>query len=259
MTAQPRISVVVPVHQEAAILHSSVAELLEQLDDLNLPSEVLLVENGSRDQTWQLALDLAQADPRVRPLSMSRADYGSALRAGILEARGEFVICEEIDICDADFHARALGVLMAGEADLVVGSKSMRGAIDHRPWFRRSATRVYNGLLELTLGFSGTDTHGLKAFRRARLLDVLDACVVGYDVFASEFVIRAERAGLCVREIPVDIVEKRPPSIALTRRVPRVLLNLARLLLAVRCGLRLGGPSLSTIVRRPSADLGPER
>ena len=80
---------------------------------------------------------------------------------------------------------------------------------------RRVATRVINGMLRVAVGFKGTDTHGLKAFRRDALLDVVRACVSDRDVFASEMVIRAYRAGLNVAEIPVRVVEKRPPSINL--------------------------------------------
>ena len=78
------------------------------------------------------------------------------------------MICEEIDLCDADFHRRALGLLEHGDADMVVGSKAMKGASDERPLFRRAATRVINGMLRVALDFRGTDTHGLKAFHRDR-------------------------------------------------------------------------------------------
>ena len=121
---------------------------------------------------------------------------------------------------------------------MVVGSKAMRGAHDTRPLRRRVATRVYNRVLRLALGFRGTDTHGLKAFVRKPLLPVARECVVEKDVFASEFVIRAYRAGLRVREIPVRVLEKRTPSINLVRRVPNVLKNLGRLMVAIH-----GSPS----------------
>jgi hypothetical protein len=93
---------------------------------------------------------------------------------------------------------------------------------------------VINGLLRLSLGFRGTDTHGLKAFRRTALIDVARACIVDKDLFASEFVIRAERAGVRIQEIPVRIKEKRPPSTHLFRRVPNVLNNLVKLVVAIR-------------------------
>jgi hypothetical protein len=84
------------------------------------------------------------------------------------------------------------------------------------------------------LGYRGTDTHGLKAFRRLPLLDVVRACLVDKDVFASEFVIRADRGGVPIREIPVHVIEKRPPSINLFKRVPNVLKSVAKLTWSIR-------------------------
>jgi hypothetical protein len=133
-----------------------------------------------------------------------------------------------------DFYRRALEVLTSDESDLVIGSKVLEGASDERPMVRHAATLFFNGLLRLTLGFKGTDTHGLKAFRRTALLDVVRACLVDKDVFASELVIRAERGGVRIREIPVRILEKRPPSINLFKRVPNVLKNVGKLFVAIR-------------------------
>src|SRR5258706_2441820 len=143
------------------------------------------------------------------------------MRQGILRARGEFVVCDEIDLCDTDFYGRALELLEADRADLVVGSKVMAGAEDRRPFLRHAATLVINGMLRVLVGFHGTDTHGLKAFRRDALLDTARRCELDRDLFASEFVIRAEREGRRVREMPIHIVEKRPPSVNLVKRMPK--------------------------------------
>jgi glycosyltransferase involved in cell wall biosynthesis len=234
----PEVSIVIPVYTEAAILEAAVAGLVERLGnwDPGLCYEILLAENGSRDDTAARAAALAEGSAVVRTFSLGEPNYGKALRRGILEARGEYVICDEIDLCDVDFHARALELLRSGGADLVVGSKSMKGAEDNRPVLRRVATRTINGLLRLFLGFRGTDTHGLKAFRRDALVGTAGRCVVDKDLFASEFVIRAQREGLRVVEIPVRIEEKRRPSIQLARRVPRVMRDLARLFVAIRLG-----------------------
>ena len=236
--AAPEISVVIPIYNEEAILAESVAELLRGFAAAGITAfEIVLAENGSRDRTREVAARLVSEHPQLRTFSCPTPNYGAALRQGIEGARGELVICEEIDLCDLDFHRRALALLRAGEADLVVGSKVMRGAHDRRPAGRRAATRVYNAALRLTLGFTGTDTHGLKAFRRSALLPVVGRCIVGHDVFASELVIRAEREGLRVREIPVELEEKRAPSIHLLRRVPKVLHNLVRLMAAIHLGV----------------------
>jgi glycosyltransferase involved in cell wall biosynthesis len=200
--------------------------------------EIVLAENGSKDGTADIGHALAAEHPEVVVLSHPEPNYGGALRRGIAAARGAFVVCEEIDLCDVEFHARAIELLRAGAADMVVGSKAMRGANDTRPLRRRVATRVYNGVLRLAVGFRGTDTHGLKAFVRAKVAPVAASCVVEYDVFASELVVRAHRSGLRVLEIPVDVHEKRAPSIRLLHRVPRVLQHLGRLMVAIH-----GSPS----------------
>jgi hypothetical protein len=146
------------------------------------------------------------------------------------------VICEEIDLCDLDFHRRALEHLRHGDADMVVGSKAMKGASDHRPLMRRAATRVLNGMLRVALDFRGTDTHGLKAFHRETLIPTVKACVIDRDLFASELVIRAGRSGMRVIEIPIRLDEKRPPAINLVKRVPRVLQGMAKLTYVIRFG-----------------------
>jgi glycosyltransferase involved in cell wall biosynthesis len=222
------ISIVIPVYNEARIVREAAGELCRRLDELGWDYELVLTENGSRDETLRILEELRSQLPRVRWLHEAEANYGRALRRGILEARGEVVICDEIDLCDVGFYQRALPILKDG-ADLVVGSKAMKGANDERPLVRRLATRVINLLLRVATGFRGTDTHGLKAFKRERLIEVARACVVDRDLFASEFVIRAQRMGRRVREIPIALHEKRPPSTALLRRVPRVLKGLVKL------------------------------
>jgi len=230
----PRLSVVIPVYNEEAILQSAVVELIARLDELKIPYEILIAENGSADGTVAVAAELAQRYPQVAYSSLGEPNYGKALRQGILRARGEFVVCDEIDLCDIDFHKRALEILETGGADLVVGSKLLEGAEDKRPMLRHMGSVVINQMLRVALGFKGTDTHGLKAFRRLALLDVVHACLADKDLFASELVIRADRAGIRKVEIPIRVVEKRTPSINLFRRVPNVLRNLAKLFIAIR-------------------------
>ncbi|MDI1431922.1 MULTISPECIES: glycosyltransferase family 2 protein [Polyangium] len=231
----PRISIVIPVYNEEAILHAAVVDLRERLRPFDWSYEIVLAENGSRDRTVEIAAELAAKYPEVRFFSFGEPNYGGALRRGIVEeARGEIIICDEIDLCDADFHRRAVERLDAGSVDMVIGSKLLDGSADERPLARHAASIFYNGLLRVTLGFQGTDTHGLKAFTRRALLPIARACVVEKDVFASEFVIRAYRAGLSIQEIPVRVKEKRPPSINLVKRVPNVLKSLAKLTWAIR-------------------------
>lgn len=230
----PHLSIVIPVYNEAAIVASAAAELCQGLDARGWDYEVIFAENGSRDSTPRILEGLCERNPRLRWFHSETPNYGAALKAGILQARGTYVVCDEIDLCDLGFYDAALPRLERGEADMVVGSKAAKGASDQRPLIRRVATRVHNGLLRVALGFQGTDTHGLKAFRREALLPVIKRCVVDMDVFASEFVIRAWREGLKVVEIPIQLHEKRQPSIHLFKRVPNVVRNVGRLVYVIR-------------------------
>jgi glycosyltransferase involved in cell wall biosynthesis len=230
----PQVSIVIPVYNEEPILHAAVVDLRERLGPLGWRYEILLAENGSRDRTVAIARELAEKYPEVRLISTGEANYGKALRLGILRSEAPFVLCDEIDLCDTDFHRQAIGLLEADRADLVIGSKLIGGAEDERPFVRHAASLLYTRLLRVLLGFKGTDTHGLKAFRRDRLIDLVTDCVVDKDVFASELVIRAYRSKVRVLEIPVRVVEKRRPSINLVKRVPNVMKNLGKLLWAIR-------------------------
>jgi glycosyltransferase involved in cell wall biosynthesis len=239
MNGSPHISIVIPIYNEQAILHAAVVDLRERLKPFGWTYEIILAENGSKDRTIEIGHELAAKydDPhqgQVKIISMGEPNYGKALKQGILLSRGDLVICDEIDLCDADFHRRAIEILETGEADLVIGSKLTAGSEDDRPMLRHVASLAYSGMLRLMLGFRGTDTHGLKAFRRLALLDIVRACLVDKDVFASELVIRADRGGVRTKEIPVRVIEKRPPSINLFKRVPNVLKSVAKLTYAIR-------------------------
>jgi glycosyltransferase involved in cell wall biosynthesis len=237
MSAPPvEVSIVIPVYNEEGILHSAVVDLRERLAPLGWRYEILLAENGSRDGTVASANELSQKYPEVRLISVGAPNYGRALRAGILAAEGALVLCDEIDLCDVDFHRRAVALMRSGAAEMVIGSKLIAGASDERPLFRHAASLVYTSLLRGLLDFRGSDTHGLKAFVRDRIVPIAESCVTDKDVFASELVIRAYRAGLTAVEVPIRVMEKRPPSINLLNRVPNVLGSLAKLTWAIRVG-----------------------
>jgi glycosyltransferase involved in cell wall biosynthesis len=232
-----QLSVVIPVYNEEAILERQLRTLVDELRSLKRPFEVLVCANGCRDQTVPIAQELMRGElPEIAVLEIPDPNYGAALRLGIEAARGKIVCCDEIDLCDVDFHRRALRRLDHNECEMVIGSKAMPGSRDRRPITRRIATQVINSMLRVSLGFRGTDTHGLKAFLREPLLPIVQACVVDKNLFASELVIRAGRAGLRIHEIPIELEEQRSPPINLFRRVPGVARDLSKLVAAVRFG-----------------------
>jgi|GEM_PF-791560 len=238
MDTLPYISVVIPVYNEEAIIVAAVEAIVAYMRKRGWTHEILLVENGSRDATWPLIQQLARTDPSVRGLRVGepgRGDYGLALKTGSRAVRGEFVVNDDIDIGNFDFYSAAIDILAQNPVvDMVIGSKALTADSDKRPALRRVATRCINLLLRVLLGFKGTDTRGLKIWRRTSLEDTVRQCVTNQDMFSSELVIRAERAGKVIKEIPIVIEEKRQARIPIMRRVPRTLKNLFELFVIFR-------------------------
>ncbi len=235
MPDAPLVSIVIPVYNEEKIIRTAINSLMmEVVENFDWEFEVIIAENGSTDQTVPIARELSERYENLRVLHVDEPNYGRALREGILMAKGTYVICDEIDLCDTDFYRRAMDILLADEADMVIGSKLLSEAKDERPLMRKTATYVLNKMLQVAVGFKGTDTHGLKAFNREKLINIVKACKVEKDIFASELVIRAERAYIRIKEIPIELREIRPPSIHLFRRVPNALKNIAKLTWYIR-------------------------
>jgi glycosyltransferase involved in cell wall biosynthesis len=230
------ISIVMPAHNEEGYLEPAVKSVVAGLIGRARAFEVIVVQNGSLDATTQEAARLEAAYPQVTAVNLSQADYGRALREGFLRARGDVVVNFDVDLVDLDFLDRALAVLDSSDAAVVVGSKRNPDSEDRRGPGRRLVTSTFALILRYGFGLRTSDTHGLKALRRAPLVPLAERCQFGKDIFDTELIIRAERAGLKVEEIPVAIRDTRPPRTPIARRIPRTLAGLGRLWLVLRQG-----------------------
>jgi glycosyltransferase involved in cell wall biosynthesis len=230
------ISVVMPAYNEATIIERSLDELLAGMRSRRDAFEIVVVENGSTDDTRKRANTVAASNPEVRVFHRELADYGNALRQGLLEARGEIVVNFDCDYYDLGFVARAIERIRDPErpATIVVGSKRAPGADDRRRWSRRMVTATFSTMLRVGFGLTVSDTHGMKALVREPLLPVVARCRYGRDLFDTELILRAERVGLVLAEIPVDVEELRPARSSIARRIPRTLSGLARLWFTLR-------------------------
>jgi glycosyltransferase involved in cell wall biosynthesis len=225
-----------PAHNEAAYLETAVRDVHEGLRARGLEFELLVVENGSTDDTLAIARRLADKYPNVSVSSRSVANYGSALRQGLMASRGEFVVTFDVDYYELGFVDRALALLEAGDRSpvVVVASKRATGSRDERPWPRRFVTAVFGWMLRVGFSLSASETHGMKAMRRAPIETLLRQCRFTSDLFDTELVIRAERAGLEVAELPARTQEQRPSRTSIWRRVPRTLVGLVELRITLR-------------------------
>ena len=219
-----------PAFNEAEILATSVKEVVTELRTRGRSFELVVVENGSTDRTLEIANEVAASFAEVRVEHRDTADYGQALRAGLLAATGDAVVNFDTDYYDLDFlDAAAARVLEPGGPAIVVGSKRAEGATDSRSPVRKVATAVFSTVLRVVFRLSVSDTHGMKAMRRAAVEPLARQCKFGQDLFDTELILRAERAGLATAEVPVDVRELRPARTSIVRRVPRTLLGLVKL------------------------------
>lgn len=221
----PTLSIVVPVYNEADFIPQALPMLISEMEGLDMSYRIHLVENGSSDGSAEVARVVAGEAP-VTVSSLAVADYGSAMRQGFLEAEGDWVVNFDIDYFSADFLRQ---VMTTPDADLVIGSKRTPGSLDRRPPIRRLATWVFNLLLRTILGSKVSDTHGMKAFRRSLVEDLANQVVSRQDLYDTELVIRAEREGYRIVEVPVVVEEIRAARSSLVRRVPRTVLGLVRI------------------------------
>ena len=233
MTA-PEVSVVIPAYNEEEILERSVSDVVEGLRTRGVRFEIVVVENGSSDGTLALAKQLSERDPEVRAESIAEPDYGRALRAGLLAATGTAVVNFDADYYDLDFLQKAVELVAPDDGPaIVVGSKRGKGAHDTRSALRKLVTATFSTLLRVVFGLRVSDTHGMKAMRRAAVEPFARRCTFGKDLFDTELILRAERAGLRTDEIPVAVVELRPARTSILRRVPRTIVGLVKLRLAL--------------------------
>jgi len=233
-SAEPGVSIVIPVHNEARILRIELERIVASCRPAASRFEVIVCENGSTDDTWSELQEAQRAfGSEVRAVRLPAADYGFALRRGIALCRYQAVVIFNIDFWDAEFLREALMSLSSWDG--VIASKTMLGSKDTRPLPRRAITRGFNGFLRLVFGFQGTDTHGLKALRRGAFAKISHLCITNGDIFDTELVLRAHRRGLKIVEVPIRVAEIRQPSYrSLWRRVPTTVWSLVRLYAALR-------------------------
>jgi glycosyltransferase involved in cell wall biosynthesis len=224
------ISVVLAAHNEEGFLATTLNDLLEGLRARGVECEIIVVENGSTDATRAEALRVADGAPEVRVLSLPNPDYGAALRAGLLDARGQIVVNFDVDYYDVTFMDRAAARLKEPDHPaIVVGSKRQEGSVDNRAWPRKFVTLGFTTILRVGFGLSVSDTHGMKAMRKGAVRALAEDCRFRTDLFDTELVIRAERAGLRVVDIPVTVTETRPSRTPIAKRAARTVVGLARM------------------------------
>lgn len=205
------ISIVIPVHNEGKILSENLQKIANYLSSLGLEYELVVIENGSSDNTLVAANAAAGDNARIKVLSIPEKDLGIALKKGLLSAGGEYLIWYPIDL-SVGFAYIPKSLEDIKDNDIIVGSKVVKGAIDDRPVGRRIYSLLYNFLVNLLFNLNIGDTQCVKTFKRASALPVVEKVSSGGIVFEVELLYKAKKSGLRVKEVPVEVRDVRRDS-----------------------------------------------
>ncbi len=250
----PQVSIVIPIYREAEFLERSLAGLIYGLERRRISYEILLVEQFSDQATLDTSLALAARYPTVRHLLLPEPDFGKAMRVGMLEATGSVIVNVDIDYWDVTFIRMCLAMMLAFDIDVVIGSKNARLSVDNRAYSRRLISQVFRVILQVAFGLRVSDTHGIKAWHRSpRLIEQIHACRFTRDIFDTELVIRGERAGFRLLELPVTVSEQRQPRSSIFFRIPGAAWSLLKLYRVLAGEASRRGYSQGMIVDRPGA------
>lgn len=200
----PRISVVVPVFNEAPRVVRGLEALNTYLAGFRASSEVVVVDDGSTDETVALAAPLVP--PTGQLLKRPHRGKGGAVREGMLRARGAYVLFLDIDMATPlSFIGPCLDRLEAG-ADVVIGSRrSMNARIErHQPRVREMLGQGFSFLSRVVTGSGVSDfTCGFKGFRRSAAQAIFSRQTIENWSFDAELLFLVARLNLRVEELPV--------------------------------------------------------
>lgn len=218
------VSIITPAHNEAKIIKNFIAKAANFLKRKKIDGEIIVVENGSTDNTWEII----KKNPSVKAMHLSRGNKGQALKAGMKAAQGEFLITLDTDLWDEKFVDQSL--INLKNFDIVVGSKSLSGSKDERVLSSKIMNWGYNFLFRLVFNLRGTDTHAKLSFNRAKILPLVAACQTEDLNFDTELIIRSERAALSKLEIPTQVKEIRPRVFSLRTQLVKTVKNFLTLI-----------------------------
>ena len=201
-----KVSIVVPAFNEASRIGESLRKIEEFLKRVPWSAEIVIVDDGSTDKTATIVSEATI--PGLRLLRSERNHgKGHAVRAGVLDARGEYVIFSDADLsAPIEELQKLLTAAETQSADVVIGSRAVdRSFIEkHQSRGREVGGIIFNRIVRIVLGLKIHDTQcGFKMFRRQKIRPVFEKMTIEGFGFDPELLFLASKAGLKILEIPV--------------------------------------------------------
>ena len=235
---QPFLSIIIPAHNEEPRLPRSLGQVFAFLEQQSYSSEVLVVENGSSDNTLQVAQKLALHFPDLRVLHEDRPGKGRAIRRGILETHGEYRF-----LADADFSMPVEEINRflppACTSDIAIASREGPGAVRYNePYYRHFTGRVFNFFIRTLLLPGLQDTQcGFKCFQAKAAEDIFRFQTLPGWSFDVELLAIASRRGYSIAEIDIPWTYNAGSKINVVRDSLRMFLDLLTIRRNVRRGM----------------------
>jgi dolichol-phosphate mannosyltransferase len=165
------LSVVIPARDEAGCIQRTVEHLHLELRRNEIPHEIVVVDDGSKDRTWEILEALRQQIPEVKPAQNCRHGFGRAVVFGLDHAQGDAVVVMMADESDDASDVVRYWHKLNGGYDAVMGSRFIKGGgtIDY-PWFKKIINRIANRFLQILFHIDLNDTtNAFKAYRKVAL------------------------------------------------------------------------------------------
>lgn len=203
----PVYSLIIPAYNESARLGATLEKVLAFVHDQGWDAEVIVVNDGSRDNTAEIVKSFAVKDPILRLVeNPGNRGKGYSVRNGMLNARGEIVLFSDADLSSPIEEAPKLLAALGQGADIAIGSRWLRSETQtqRQPLHRQLFGRIFNLLLRLTLGLKFKDTQcGFKAFKQPAARAIFPLQKIERWGFDPEILFLARKFGFKVKEIPV--------------------------------------------------------
>ena len=230
----PFYSIIIPAYNEAERIGASLDRILSYIAESRWSAEVIVVNDGSRDNTSEVVQEYSVRNPIIRVLeNPGNRGKGYSVRNGMLNASGQVLLFTDADLSSPIEEANKLfAVIESGKADVAIGSRYLQSELQTRkqPLHRRMLGRAFNGALRMILGLSYVDTQcGFKAFNRKAVTTIFPNMKIERWGFDPEILFLARRYGLRVAEVPVSWAHDHRSKISPMRDGTRMLGELLRI------------------------------
>ena len=207
-SSTPAISIVIPAYNEERRLPRSLERICAYLKERGWDGEVIVVDDGSTDQTAQIVRERQKQIPALRLVQNGRnRGKGFSVRHGMLEARARIAIFTDADLSSPIEEAdKLLGVMGGGRYDVAIGSRAVDRTLitERQSRFREIAGIIFNKLVQLVTGLEFVDTQcGFKAFAVEKMKPVFEQQRIEGFGFDPEILFLAKRNRLRITEVPV--------------------------------------------------------